>query len=312
MGKILFLAGYSRIGSTILERILNEIEGFVAVGELKYIWSSGMLYNHLCGCGRSFQSCSFWASVLEEAFGSLSGIDWRAMADLAAAATRSRHLGMLLTGRLNPTLQVRAQAYCDLLRNLYSALFLVSGARVVIDSSKHAKHAVLLAKAVHPEMSTLHVLHLLRDSRAVAYSWKRVKTKPEIPGSEIYMNRQSVGRSALEWTYFNIGASLLKRLDLPYQVMRYEDFATNPNSALPYVIEWLRERPSFVPKLSGGQINLSSTCHGLAGNPVRFSGPTIQLSLDQEWKSSMRLVDRSVVTAITWPLLLRYYLLRAR
>ena len=38
--KVLFIAGNGRSGSTILDVILGQLEGFFAVGELRRIWGS--------------------------------------------------------------------------------------------------------------------------------------------------------------------------------------------------------------------------------------------------------------------------------
>ena len=60
----------------------------------------------------------------------------------------------------------------------YAAIAQVSGRRVVIDSSKHASLAFCLSTS--PALD-LRVVHVIRDSRAVAYSWSRVvhgRTRP--------------------------------------------------------------------------------------------------------------------------------------
>ena len=39
--KILFIAGIGRSGSTLLSRMLAQIDGFQAVGELHHLWQTG-------------------------------------------------------------------------------------------------------------------------------------------------------------------------------------------------------------------------------------------------------------------------------
>jgi hypothetical protein len=46
--------------------------------------------------------------------------------------------------------------------------------------------------------------------------------------------------------------------------------------------------------------------HSVKGNPDRFRTGPIEIRLDDEWRRAMRPRDRRVVTALTWPLLLRY------
>jgi hypothetical protein len=61
-------------------------------------------------------------------------------------------------------------AYREVLGRVYRAVRSVSGASVIVDSSKYATYGGLLAGV--PGLD-LRALHLVRDSRAVAYSWRR-------------------------------------------------------------------------------------------------------------------------------------------
>jgi hypothetical protein len=50
----------------------------------------------------------------------------------------------------------------------------------------------------------------------------------------------------------------------------------------------------------------------VSGNPNRFETGTVQLRPDSEWMHGLHRIHRALVTAVTWPLLLRYrYPLRA-
>ena len=40
---VLYIAGSGRSGSTVLGRILGRVEGFGAVGELRYVWERRIL-----------------------------------------------------------------------------------------------------------------------------------------------------------------------------------------------------------------------------------------------------------------------------
>ncbi len=73
--KILFLAGWQRSGSTLLHRVLGQIDRVFPAGELWHIWQQGLLEYRLCGCGSRFQDCPFWAEVSEQALGGVSSID---------------------------------------------------------------------------------------------------------------------------------------------------------------------------------------------------------------------------------------------
>ena len=61
--RILYVSGAGRSGSTLLELMLGQINGFTAAGELRHFWERGVLKNQLCSCGRHFDDCSFWQEV---------------------------------------------------------------------------------------------------------------------------------------------------------------------------------------------------------------------------------------------------------
>lgn len=64
--KVLFIGGYGRSGSTLLDRMLGQMEGFFSAGELRYIWDRSFAENQLCGCGKPFKKCAFWSTVIDE------------------------------------------------------------------------------------------------------------------------------------------------------------------------------------------------------------------------------------------------------
>ena len=88
---VLFIAGSSRSGSTLLSNILGQVEGFCAVGELAQIWQRGLIEDRLCGCGVRFNQCALWREVLDQTFGS-GGVDARAMLAVRRGVTRIRHV----------------------------------------------------------------------------------------------------------------------------------------------------------------------------------------------------------------------------
>lgn len=56
--KAIFIAGPARSGSTLLGRMLARIQGFVCVGELRFIGDRGFAKNTPRGCGKPFRECA--------------------------------------------------------------------------------------------------------------------------------------------------------------------------------------------------------------------------------------------------------------
>ena len=73
--KVLYIGGYGRSGSTLLDRLLGQMQGFHSVGEMWNIWQKCFIENQLCGCGKPFQECDFWSAVVEEGFGGFQQVD---------------------------------------------------------------------------------------------------------------------------------------------------------------------------------------------------------------------------------------------
>ena len=58
--RVLYIGGWGRSGSTLLDRLLGQAEGSFSVGEMRDLWLRGVLENRRCGCGEPFDSCPFW------------------------------------------------------------------------------------------------------------------------------------------------------------------------------------------------------------------------------------------------------------
>ena len=90
--NLIYIGGYGRSGSTLLDRMLGQLDDVCAVGELRHIWERGLVEDQLCGCGTPFWQCPFWSLVLEEAFGSIENVEPRALLDLQRKVDRMRNI----------------------------------------------------------------------------------------------------------------------------------------------------------------------------------------------------------------------------
>lgn len=61
--RVLFIGGWGRSGSTLLERLVGSMDGTVSVGEMRDVWRRGVMGNRVCGCGAPFLSCPFWEAL---------------------------------------------------------------------------------------------------------------------------------------------------------------------------------------------------------------------------------------------------------
>ena len=274
--SVLYIAGTGRSGSTLLAGLLGRVDGHVAVGELRYVWSRSLAEDHLCECGARFRGCPFWADVFAEAFGGFDESRPAEVTRLAARVDRIRHIPRLAAPPLRSArFRADLEAFGQVLRRLYSAILSVSGASVVVDSSKDPSYAYVLAAVPSLDVA---LVHLIRDSRAVAYSWTRERVRPEIHWKVEYMQRRPPSLSARRWVQYHLAFDVLERRVPRSLRLRYEDLATEPDAAVARVAALTAPRvvaPTGVggPSAPALRSGTQPAGHSVGGNPVRFEGP---------------------------------------
>ncbi|MGH2813306.1 MAG: sulfotransferase, partial [Actinomycetota bacterium] len=237
MTKVLYVMGFGRSGSTILDNLLNEVEGFVSTGELHNLFRRGLLRGQACGCSKPVPTCEFWRSVLaREVDGvSLDADDPSEILSWQEQMLRPRHTRRLLRFSRHSERPPALERYSEVLRRLYLAVAEAAEARVVVDSSKWPSPAALL-----PALDGIdaHLIHLVRDPRAVAFSRRRVKA-----GLDHEMRRRSAPYISLRWVQRDAQARRVLDRYPPERRMTllYEDFAASPRSTVERVVAFVGE-----------------------------------------------------------------------
>jgi hypothetical protein len=264
------------------------------------LWERGLQRNYLCGCGAHFSDCLFWAKVGQAAFGGWSELEASEILALKRDVMRYRRLPWLLGPGVSPALLAKTTAYREYTARVYAAIAGVSGARVVVDNSHEAMGAVLLRDM--PGVRG-HIIHLVRDSRAVAFSLSRRVLRGEANDTATYMPRYSSLPAAVEWVAGNLPYHFIPPSSIPRLRVRYESLVAAPSTVLAQVAEFLgsqlpdRELSHFDHE----SIELGEN-HMISGNPHRLGRRSMRIRLDDEWKTAMRPLDRVLVTSVTGPL----------
>lgn len=302
--RILYIAGWGRSGSTLLDRMLGQIPGMFSAGEVREIWQRGCAEDRLCGCGAGFSGCEFWASVGEEAFGGWGNLDLGEVMRLRNRLDRGWSSPALLARRPPGIAEADIRAYAKALERLYRAVQKLSGARVIVDSSKLASHALLLRRIPSADV---RIVHLVRDSRGVVFSWQKRVSRPDGRQDGDLMHRYDAASASARWVFYNALARRTKALGMPYLLLRYEDLVADPATQLQRVLQhagvpYGERALSF---LQEGRVALGVD-HTVDGNPMRFQRGAVNLRVDDEWRSKMQQSQRLIVSAITSPLLASY------
>jgi hypothetical protein len=305
---VLYLGGLGRSGSTLFERMLDQLPGMTAVGELVHLPERALRENERCGCGSPFDQCSFWQQVGDLAFDGWQGIDSEHVVQLRQLVDRTRHIPLLNRTALPDSFGAALYPFLDFMAGVYSGVASASGASVIVDSSKHASLAFCLRRMAELD---LRVVHLVRDSRAVAYSWSRVVERPD-SAAPSFMTRYSPFTAASLWASQNLAFHGLEARGVPTLRLRYEDIVANPREALATVAQFAGLDPESARSATWLRDDDSESwaslapSHTVSGNPVRFQTGEIAIRPDDRWRTEMARGPRRIVTALTLPLLASY------
>ena len=303
MARVLYLGGLGRSGTTLVERLLNELPSVCALGEVVHLWQRDVADDERCGCGARFSACTFWQRVGLRAFGGWDTVDVDRIHRLRDTVERTRHIPRLAAAQLPAAQLAEVREYAGFYAKVYDAAAAVSGASVVVDSSKHSALAHVLRWA---EDVDLRVVHVVRDARGVAYSWTKTVTRPETDGSD-EMTRYSPARSAMLWNAHNAAFGLLARRDVPVRRIRYEQFLADPRGSLRELAEFagVPVTDADFSFLGPGHADLR-VGHSAAGNPMRFTVGRLPLRRDDAWVGALPRSPRRLVGAVCAPMLRAY------
>jgi hypothetical protein len=301
--KVLYIAGETRSGSTILGNILGQLEDYIYVGELLNIWRYFLIENRACTCGKPSKECEIWGPVLEQAFGEQDGKFPHDMEYHRLHSNLNRYLPYYIFPPLEERLITQRKPYLDNLGRMYRAIQAETGSELIIDSSKRPTYGRLLELLPNVDF---YVVHLIRDPRAVAYSWHRKIMQTDGSQYMASMQQYKTYRTAIRWDIMNAATELFwKNKSGRYLLLRYEDMLFEPQRSIRKILNMLGDDNKILPFVDEKTVNLSVN-HLVWGNPNRHRVGLVDLKLDDEWIHSLRRIDKLTVNLLTLPLLNRY------
>ena len=298
--KVVYVVGPGRSGSTLLADVLAQSPTVVHVGELLWYWKRReMDPPSRCGCGAELRACGFWCDVAEQS-------PWASDVDPAVIDRTLAELGRSVSW---PAMWWQGRSgrpvwpdYAERLTQLYEAIAEVSGARVVVDSSKQPGPALVVAGL---ERIDARFVHLTRDPRAVVSSWRMPKPDAASPADSLEAIPPL--RAALNWNSRALAAELLvagRATPSRYRRISFESFAAAPKRGYDELMEFIDEPKSDALFLDERTVRLAPS-HSIAGNPDRRAGEVREIRLDEAWRARLPRSERIVTTAISAPMMLR-------
>ena len=212
MSRILYIGGCTRSGSTLVDRMLGQLPGFVSTGEFGLITTHSITENRLCGCGRRFRDCPYWTAVGEKAFGGWDGPDAAELVKLHPQVTRQRYIPLLIFPSLSPGFARKLRRYQSLLGRLYAAVSAVSGADIVVNSTKAPAYALALRGI--PDVD-LRIFDLVRDSRGTAYSSSKEQVMKDSVDRVVRKHRYAAPIITARWIVYHLIFDCIRIAGIP-------------------------------------------------------------------------------------------------
>lgn len=220
--QFLYVGGYSRSGSTLLDVMLGSHPDIFSAGELTFLGDDYKNAIRSCSCGKRYPECSFWGRLYPEA-----------MQPTAEYLTNHRKVERRKMVS-DPSLKINSTAlksYISENRRILQYIRSVSGKNIILDSSKSARAAVeRVAMLRYHVGEDVRMIHLTRHPHSVVDSYLRHGSNWVAEGHG--PRHRFLGlRAMLGWILANRNAVRLKRkhADLPYLHIQYEDMVTDPH-----------------------------------------------------------------------------------
>lgn len=285
LDRVIYVVGYGRSGSTLLDMMLGAHPDIFGAGEMSTICRHVWPNDEYCSCRQRVRSCPVWSGVIG---------GWQ-----QGGAGMAAHLA--LQKRIEPILAPRRlwrggdlRAYREQTLDLYRRLARATGRRIIVDSSKSPGRALALIGAD----VDLRIVHLVRDPRAVAWSMSRPMQADTEAGLQKTLPAHPVARTALRWAFVNAGAETARaRLPASHALrLRYEDMVADPQAALNHLGAVAGVDLGAVGRaVAAGQMIAAE--HQVAGSRIRMTG-AMRLRPDMGWRDRMSAAQQAQVTRI--------------
>jgi Sulfotransferase family len=220
---ILYIAGYGRSGSTILDIILGNHPTIIGVGEVAYLvdeWEYGK-----CGCGQNYDECSFWKDLFPTG----------PMAGTGSASRKIESLPFLPRLILGHISKADLEKYNCEQKKLFHYIYRQSGRSIVVDSSKSARWCVGRFLALRKLTGyDVFVLHLVRNGEDVLQSLTATGSNWALAGRRPPITAFPALRAIVGWVSANVSTYLLSHIlgHQRYLRIRYEDLIACPREQL--------------------------------------------------------------------------------
>lgn len=289
--KVVYIGGIEHCGSTFLGVILDQHPSLICVGELSLTpevgWAGNS--NDSCSCGKYITECGFWNNVKIFREGH-SLFDNKSLIRIMNRFDRNLALPKVILNRL-----IRTRKFSDYLTSneeLFYSISKTSRKSGVVDTSKRVSRGMALSLS---KQIDLRVIHLVRDSRAVAFSSGNEKRKIKVKWWV----------SAIRWSLINLALMSIKNIFGKDRLMlvKYEDLLSNPLDIISSIGKFVDiDLNSIAQKVSNKE--LLRIRHLAVGNIFLEKTNQIRINTQENWRDKMPVSQQRKVWFLTKPIML--------
>lgn len=312
----MFVLAASHSGSTLLTMLLNSHPEIATVGELTS-GATRRIEKYRCSCRQLITECDFWRRVAERVrpiHPSFNLADFGIRLEPSAPAwlrrvARAEHRGPAFEAvrdallGLSPTWRRHFRESARGCVSIAESVLDMTGARVLVDSSKLAHRLKWLRRM--PRLD-LKVVHLVRDGRQVALTYMDEDTFADANDPSMRRGGWGAGTegapasqrlpmqsAADEWRRDQVAAEhVLAGFERgEWTRVHYEKLCSEPRVELGRVFSFLGLDPARAAA------NFRSAQHHVVGNGMRLDS-TSEIRLDERWRSVLSEADLRAFDAV--------------
>lgn len=266
--RLLYIGGYGRSGSTLLDILLARTSGVRCGGELWRLFDEAAKGAH-CSCGQRITECYLWGPTVSHV-SSATGLSLVDLHRLSCASEFSRP-------------PVVSSEWASIWSATFDFLTNTQGVNRVVDSSKTSgghRRVELLASLPTVELDAF--IHLWRSPPGVLHSLSRGSNRAleARRGDAVMVRTARMARGLAGWYRANRHACVVRqRVNAPSAVVSYDQVAKNTERTIKGILD-----------LCGWPINLQedeSDRHTVAGNRLARKPWTGQINVDDAWHSGL-------------------------
>ena len=298
--KVIYVMGYARSGSTLLDIVLGAHPSVFGAGELCNLIPAMDIRHEYCACGVRSAECPFWVGVRRAWASTIYDIGKTDYERLRSHFERLRSYPRYWKSHQRDDSLINKHLVQTSM--LFEAIGKVSGVATIVESSKAPLRTLALSRMKNIE---LRVIHLVRDPRGVAFSLAQAYEPDPSNGIVAALPAQRPTVTVLNWMLFNALADRVRaRLGRRAILVRYEDLITDPIAVFERMSSWVNIDFSGVAKrLRNG--DAFRPTHTIAGNRLRMSGP-IRLRTDVKWRLAFSAARKRWLGTLSFPVAGRY------